>query len=83
MSQHDLDELAAYALGALGADEASRVEAHLGACADCRAELAELRQVSDELDRLPVETFVHEPPEGDRALRRALRRMRDHRGRPG
>ena len=52
-------------------------------CADCRAELAELRQVSDELDRLPVETFVHDPPEGDRALRRALRRMRDHRGRPG
>ena len=45
--------------------------------------VAVLRQVSDELDRLPVETFVHEPPEGDRALRRALRRIRDHRGRPG
>jgi anti-sigma factor RsiW len=83
VSQHDLDELAAYALAALGPDEAARVEHHLRSCADCRAELAELRQVSDELDRLPVETFVHEPPEGERALRRAVRRMRDHRGRPG
>lgn len=82
MSQHDLDELAAYALGSLGAEEARRVEDHLRTCADCRAELVELRQVSDELDRLPVETFVHEPPEGDRALRRALRRMREHRHRP-
>lgn len=82
MRPHDLDELTAYALGALGTDEAARVEAHLHDCADCRAELAELRQVTDELDRLPVETFVHDSPDGDRALRRAVRRMRERDDRP-
>jgi anti-sigma factor RsiW len=81
VTPHDLDELSAYALGALSADEAARVEAHLGRCTGCRAELAELRKATDELDRLPVETFVHDPPEGDRALRGALRRMGDERGR--
>lgn len=81
MRPHDLDQLSAYALGMLDADESARVEAHLRDCADCRDELAELRQASDELDRLPVETFVHDPPQDDRALRRALQRMREERGR--
>jgi anti-sigma factor RsiW len=76
---HDLDELSGYALGALDADETARVEAHLRECSDCRAELAELRLVTDELDRLPLETYVHAPPEGDRALRRAVRQMREER----
>ena len=82
MRPHDLDELSAYALGALSAEDAAQVEAHLRECADCRDELAELRQAIAELDRLPVETFVHEPPDGDRALRRALRQMREERGHP-
>lgn len=81
MRPHDLDELSAYALGALSAEDAAQVEAHLRECADCRGELAELRQASAELDRLPVETFVHEPPDGDRALRRALQQMREERDR--
>lgn len=80
MRAHDLDELSAYALGSLDAEESARVEAHLESCAGCRSELAELRQATDALDRLPVETFVHDPPEGDQALRRALRRMRTERG---
>lgn len=75
MRPHDLDELSAYALGALSPEEAARVEAHLHGCHGCRAELADLRRATDELDRLPLETFIHEPPHGDRALRRALRQM--------
>jgi anti-sigma factor RsiW len=76
----DPDELSAYALGALDADEVARIEAHLHDCPDCRAALADLRQVTDQLDRLPPETFVHGPPDGDQALRRALRRLRKDAG---
>jgi anti-sigma-K factor RskA len=37
------DDLAAYALGALEAAEASELESHLTTCAECRAYLAEIR----------------------------------------
>lgn len=80
MTAHDPDELSAYALGALNAEESARVEAHLRNCPGCRSELAELKLATDELDKLPVETFVHDPPEDDRALRRALRQLRHERG---
>ncbi len=83
MRPHDLDELSAYALGALDAAGSARVEAHLRDCADCRLELVELRQATDALDRLPVETFVHDLPDGDQALRGALRRIRAERDRKG
>ena len=43
------DELAAYALDALGADEASAVEAHLAECEQCRAELRWLEPAVDVL----------------------------------
>lgn len=76
MSDHDPDELGAYVLGLLDAEAAALVEAHVAGCADCRADLDELREPAAALDRLPVETFVNGPPDGDRALRRALRRMR-------
>lgn len=79
MRPHDLDELSAYALGALRPEEAAAVEAHLAVCRACRAELADLRVATAELDRLPPETFVHDPPDGDRALRGALRRIREER----
>jgi anti-sigma factor RsiW len=72
----DPDELSAYALGALDAEEVARIDDHLHDCPDCRAELAELRKATDELDQLPPETFVHGPPDGDRALRRALGQLR-------
>ena len=83
MNPHDPDELSAYALGALEAGDAARVESHLTGCADCRTELDELRKAADVLDQLPIETFVHGPPDGDLALRRALRRIRAERDRKG
>jgi anti-sigma factor RsiW len=76
---HDPDELSAYALGMLDTEAATLVEAHLRHCDHCRADLRELREATDALDRLPVETFVHEPPDGDRALRAALHRIRRER----
>jgi anti-sigma factor RsiW len=81
VTSHFPDELSAYALGMLRAEDAASVEAHLRDCAGCRAELAELREATDALDELPVETFVHEPPHDDRPLRRALRQMRAERRR--
>ncbi len=43
------EQLDAYALGALEVDEAEAVAAHLVTCAECRAELAEMRRVTDAL----------------------------------
>lgn len=40
---HTKDHLPEYAAGVLAADEARAVEAHLGVCADCRAELELVR----------------------------------------
>ncbi len=47
MRPHDemLDNVAAYALGALDADEAAAVVAHLRTCAECQAEYDALRPV--------------------------------------
>ena len=70
-------DLTAYALGLLDAPTAARVAAHLAGCAACRRYLAEQREVTDALDQLPVETFMHGPPDGTNALDRALREIRD------
>jgi len=43
------ENLAAYALGALDADEISALESHLKTCQDCRAALAEYQVVSEGL----------------------------------
>jgi anti-sigma-K factor RskA len=43
LSRHD--EVAAYALGALGPDDARRFEQHLEQCEECQVELSELRPV--------------------------------------
>ena len=46
----DLHELtAAYALDALGADEAEAYEGHLGQCEECREQLAELNDTAASL----------------------------------
>ncbi|MEW5827289.1 MAG: anti-sigma factor, partial [Chloroflexota bacterium] len=44
-----LDDIPAYALGALDAEEAAALESHLRTCASCRDELAGYRLVSDSL----------------------------------
>ena len=81
MIEHDPDELSAYALGMLDAEEAALVEAHLRDCGSCRADLAELKVATDALDEVPVETFVHGPPDGDLALWRAMEQLRGPRSR--
>jgi len=43
------ERLEAYALGALDAEEADAVAAHLAGCDECRADLADLRRVADGL----------------------------------
>ena len=43
------DDIPAYALGALDAQEAAALEAHLQTCDTCRSELADYQQVSDQL----------------------------------
>jgi anti-sigma-K factor RskA len=43
------EDLAAYALGALDAEEAAALEAHLHTCETCQAELADYRTIGDNL----------------------------------
>lgn len=60
------ENLAAYALGALDADEIPILEAHLAGCQDCQAELADYMSVTEGLlQSIPPQT----PPPG---LRRDL-----------
>jgi anti-sigma-K factor RskA len=49
--EHNLlrENLPAYALGALDAEDAAALEAHLQTCDDCRAELVEYRLISENL----------------------------------
>ena len=47
-------ELGAFVLGALPADESALVETHVTACAECRAELAELAPLPGLLRRVPA-----------------------------
>ena len=50
---HPRAQLSAYLDDALAPSERSGVEAHLGACADCRARLAELRATAMLIRALP------------------------------
>jgi anti-sigma-K factor RskA len=47
--EHVIEELAAYALGALDREEAAAVTRHLAGCASCRAELQTYQAVVDHL----------------------------------
>jgi anti-sigma-K factor RskA len=62
MEPHDLT--AAYALGALGEDEAAAYERHLGQCEECRAQLAALNEASA---ALAYGAVAPPPPPGLRA----------------
>jgi anti-sigma-K factor RskA len=53
------DDLAAYALGALGGDDAVALERHLATCPDCEARL---RWLTPAVDLLPVAVEQRTPP---------------------
>ncbi|HQX02311.1 MAG TPA: zf-HC2 domain-containing protein, partial [Anaerolineales bacterium] len=62
------DNIPAYGLGALDAEDAHALESHLRTCASCRTELADYRALSESLLMIsPAKT----PPA---ALRRSLQR---------
>ncbi len=76
----DSEVLGAYAFGALKETEAVAVREHLASCARCRAELAELEEVTNMLDEVPPEAFLEGPPaDGDLVLQRTLRQVRTER----
>ena len=76
MTVHNPEDLTAHALGLLDGPSARAVESHLGMCADCRREWADVRETAAMIGSVPAETFVDGPPLGDFALRRALRQIR-------
>ncbi len=76
MTVHNPEDLTAHALGLLDGPSARAVESHLGMCADCRREWADVRETAAVIGSVPAETFVDGPPLGDFALRRALRQIR-------
>jgi anti-sigma factor RsiW len=82
MSQHVLDQLAAYDDGQLEPSEAARVDAHLAACAPCAAALADARHARGLLEALPPAAM---PVEDVARLRARLRHpvpRRPHRAWP-
>jgi hypothetical protein len=76
----DAPDLGAYALGGLSAAEAAGIDEHVAGCADCRAQLTELREMADRLGEVPPEFFLDGPPEGgDLLVQRAVSRVRQER----
>jgi anti-sigma factor RsiW len=74
---HDRELLGAYALGVLDPDEVHAVDVHISSCAECRQDLAGLREMKDSLGDVPPEAFLDGPPEGgDLLLQRTLREVR-------
>jgi anti-sigma factor RsiW len=69
-------DLGAHALGLLTPPETDAVDRHLIGCAECRLELAELRETAGVLDAVPPEMFLDGPPDTDLVLQRALRTIR-------
>jgi anti-sigma-K factor RskA len=63
------ENIPAYALGALDAEDAAALEAHLRTCASCRDELAAYRATSDNL------LMAFPPQKPSAALRRRLQRQ--------
>jgi hypothetical protein len=73
----DRDALGALAFGALDGRERETVARHVDGCRRCRAELAELQEVTRMLGELPPEAVLTGPPEGgDLVLQRTLRQIR-------
>ena len=68
--------LHAYADGELADEDARAVEAHLASCADCRAELAEIRQLKSALRTLDFSELAPQGLAGDIQRRVAQARLR-------
>jgi len=64
MAHKEQQLLGAYVMGALDSDERVELEAHLGTCHECQAELAEYQQVTDGLLHLATPVA---PPSGLKA----------------
>jgi hypothetical protein len=72
-----LYDVAAYAMKALPADEAVLVREHIDDCPQCQQELAQLRELTAELGKVPEQAFIDGPPENAEFLiRGTLRRIR-------
>jgi anti-sigma factor RsiW len=81
---HDRELLGAYVLGVLDPDEVRAVDEHVATCAECRQDLADLREMKDSLGEVPPEAFLDGPPEGgDLLLQRTLREVRKDKVRRG
>lgn len=66
-----------YVAGALDETETRRVEDHLAECAECRADVASLREMQEFLGELPPEIALDGRPEdADLLLQRTLRQAR-------
>ncbi len=80
MTDHPIDDLAAYALGALDADEARAVGAHVDSCARCQADV---RAYSDTAWTI-AESRARDVPAGLRAsiVERARRESQPERAAP-
>ncbi len=74
---HDQSMLGPYVLGALEPGEAREVETHLRECAECREELAQLKEMKVLLGEVLPEAFLDgAPDDGDLMLQRTLRAAR-------
>jgi len=78
--RHDPVELGALALGLLPPEQAAAARRHVDACAMCRREYEELREMTGVLGELPPEAFLDGPPDGDLVLQRTLRQIRAETG---
>lgn len=77
MNEHDMDSLGVYVLGKLDPAEAAAVEDHLAACAACRREVTDLREIQAMLGTVPDKAFLERPPENDLMMARVSERIRD------
>ena len=77
MNGHERERLSAYLDGELAPAERAKVAAHLGACAECAARLAELAAVDEAAAALPAEAphgyFGRSRPACERGSSRARR----------
>ena len=77
------EELGAYLLGALEADEAERMRLHLAECAACRAEHDELAPLVGMLAKVPAEAFPDEQLANEVPDPAMWERLRSRAGLPG